>query len=268
MSSGLAHAKINIALVVGPVRDDGKHEVVTVLQRILLADRISLQPAAQLRVRGFDDTIVGAALRALAAAAGVEPGWQVAIEKTVPVAAGLGGGSSDAAAALRLANELLLRPLSQRRLAAVAADVGADVPFFLRDGTQLGRGDGTALTPLDLPRDYHVVLILPEGEEKASTAAVYSRFDERNGEIGFEERAKTLVTRLASVRTAEDLAVLPPNDLAGSPLANELLGAGAFRADVSGAGPCVYGLFRSREEADSAATALRAAGRSWVTTPY
>src|SRR3984893_13160975 len=98
-----AHAKINLALVVGPIRADGKHEVVTVLQRIDLADEITLESADELAVAGFDgDTIVRAALESLAAAAGVEPRWRARIEKRIPVAAGLGGGSSDAAAALRL----------------------------------------------------------------------------------------------------------------------------------------------------------------------
>ena len=93
---------------------------------------------------GFDDdTIVTAALVALAAAAGVEPRWSVEIEKSIPVAAGLGGGSSDAAAALRLANDLLPEPLPPADLAALAATIGADVPFFLASGPQLGTGDGS-----------------------------------------------------------------------------------------------------------------------------
>ena len=94
---------------------------------------------------GFDDTIVTAALTALAAAGGIEPAWSVEIEKAIPVAAGLGGGSSDAAVALRLANELLPEPLAPSELAALAATIGADVPFFLTSGAQLGSGDGSSL---------------------------------------------------------------------------------------------------------------------------
>ena len=98
--------------MVGPQRADGKHEVATVLQRIDLADRVAIDPAARLSVTGFaDDTIVRDALLALAAAAGVEPRWAATITKRIPVAAGLGGGSSDAATALRLANETLAAPL-------------------------------------------------------------------------------------------------------------------------------------------------------------
>ena len=100
-----AAAKINLALVVGPTRDDGKHEVLTVLQRIDLVDRIEITHAPTLGIDGFkDDTLVRTALERLAAAAGVEPRWRVKIEKHIPIAAGLGGGSSDAATALRLAN--------------------------------------------------------------------------------------------------------------------------------------------------------------------
>ncbi len=98
MSRAPAPAKVNLALVVGPLRDDGKHEVLTVLQRIDLVDRIELREAPDLRVDGFaDDTLVETALRRLARTAGVEPRWRVRIEKRIPVAAGLGGGSSDAA---------------------------------------------------------------------------------------------------------------------------------------------------------------------------
>jgi 4-diphosphocytidyl-2-C-methyl-D-erythritol kinase len=268
VSRVLAHAKINLALVVGPRRDDGKHEVATVLQRVALADRIGLEPAESLRVGGYEaDTIVTRSLRALAAAAEAEARWQVEIEKAIPVASGLGGGSADAAAALRLANALLPEPLDLERLDAVAAGIGADVPFFLREEPQLGRGDGTVLTTLRLPRDYHVVLVLPAAEAKESTAAVYARFDDRGGYRGFDERVEGLLAALASVGTSTDLARLPPNDLAGSPLAGELLELGAFRADVSGAGPCVYGLFSLLAEAEAAAERLCAAGTTWVTKP-
>src|SRR3954452_19134067 len=98
-----APAKINLALVVGPLRDDGKHELLTVYQRVGLADRIDVDAADMLTVEGFaEDTLVRGALEQLATATGVEPAWRVRIEKRIPVAAGLGGGSSDAATALRL----------------------------------------------------------------------------------------------------------------------------------------------------------------------
>lgn len=264
MTTATAPAKINLSLVVGPLRADGKHEVATVLQRIDLADELALETRPGLRVTGFPaDTLVTRALQELAAAAGVEPRWHAQIEKRIPVAAGLAGGSSDAAAALRLANGALSEPLPREQLGRVAAALGADVPFFLTSGTQLGTGDGTSLEPIDLPVDYHVVLLLPTGVEKASTAAVYGAFDRRNGAAGFEDRRRKLVAALA----ARSLAGLPPNDLASSPLTAEFESRGAFRADVSGAGPCLYGLFGQEDDAVAAAEDLESLGAVWVCRP-
>jgi 4-diphosphocytidyl-2-C-methyl-D-erythritol kinase len=263
-----AAAKLNLALVVGPERDDGMHEVVTVLQRIDLADRVSIEPATELRVEGFaGDTLVRTALERLAEAAGVEPRWRTRLWKHVPVAAGLGGGSSDAATALRLANESLSEPLSNERLHGLAAGLGADVPFFLTSGPQLGTGAGTELEPLDLPQDYWVVLLLAHGESKPSTSSVYGEFDRRDRAAGFQERRERLLEALAAAKRPRDLAALPPNDLASSPHAERLLELGAFRADVSGAGPAVYGLFLHRAQAAAAARQLRSLGRTWITVP-
>lgn len=263
-----APAKINLALVVGPLRDDGKHEVLTVFQRIDLVDRIELEQAAELRVEGFaEDTLVRLALHELARHAGVESRWRVRIEKRIPVAAGLGGGSSDAATGLRLANETLPEPLPPEELRSLAAELGADVPFFLADGPQLGTGDGSELTPLDLPQDFWVVVLLPNDAVKTSTADVYAAFDARKDVTGFAERRQALLDGLARVERARDLAALPPNDLDSSPLAEELRTAGAFRADVSGAGPALYGLFHHRKDAEAARRALRRLGRTWLAAP-
>jgi 4-diphosphocytidyl-2-C-methyl-D-erythritol kinase len=259
---------VNLALVVGPTRDDGLHEVTTVLQRIDLCDRIALEPSDRLSVVGFEqDTLVSGALRALATEAGFDPHWAAAIDKRIPPASGLGGGSSDAATTLALANGTLERPVSNGALASIAASLGADVSFFLRPGPQLGEGDGGRLTPLDLPQDYWVVLVLPAGARKASTAEVYRDFDLRRGADGYEDRRRRLLEALAAVRRARDLAALPPNDLASSPIADELVGLGAFRADVTGAGPAVYGLFLHERDARAAERRIRRHGRSWLTVP-
>jgi len=261
-----APAKLNLALVVGPRLPDGKHELVTVFQRVDLGDRIAVEPAdtAETVVEGFaEDTIVRRALATLEA----PHGWRVRIRKRIPVAAGLGGGSSDAATALRLANAQLREPLQPQRLHELAAAVGADVPFFLRDGPQLGTGDGSTLEPLDLPQDYAVLLLLPNGERKPATADVYAAFDERGGSAGWEERAQALRAALATIRRPRDLAALPANDLASSPHAARLRELGAFRADVTGAGPTVYALFHRRADAARAARHARALGRVWVTVP-
>jgi 4-diphosphocytidyl-2-C-methyl-D-erythritol kinase len=264
MGERLAHAKINLALVVGPALPNGKHEVTTVLQRVELADRIGVESASETVVEGFaGDTIVRRALDLLSADAGGGPAWRVVIDKRIPVAAGLGGGSSDAAAALSLANATLDRPLSDARLHELAARLGADVPFFLAAGPCLGEGDGSALTALELPRNFVVVLFLPDGATKPSTASVYAEFDARGGAAGYEERRGRLLEALAT----GDLAALPANDLASSPPAAELRRLGAFRADVSGAGPAVYGLFADEAAATKAGAALEAQGRVWVVMP-
>ena len=263
-----ATAKLNLALVVGPTHADGKHAVSTVLQRLDLGDRVAITSAPVLIVDGFaGDTLVRRALEELAAAAGVEPPWRATITKRIPVAAGLGGGSSDAATALRLANDTLAAPLPPVELSELAARLGADVPFFLTSGPQLGRGDGSELEPLELPQDYWVVLVLPSGVEKQSTAAVYAQFDERDGAVGWEDRRTALDETLAAVRRPRDLAALPPNDLASSPLAAELTDLGAFCAGVTGAGPVVYGLFQHRRHAEAARHALSPTGRTWLTVP-
>jgi 4-diphosphocytidyl-2-C-methyl-D-erythritol kinase len=256
-----ANAKINLALLVGPKRDDGYHEIITVLQRIDLADEVTIEDADALRVTGFpEDTLVTHALRLFAEADGREPRWHVHIEKRIPVAAGLGGGSSDAATALALANEVL----SRDRLNEVAAQVGSDVPFFLAEGPQLATGTGTNLEPVTLPQDYWILLVLPHGERKESTASVYARFD---GAADFGERCAGLLDAVRHVRRASDLAQLPPNDLASSPLAAALRELGAFRADVSGAGPAVYGLFLREHDALAAAATLQPRGRTWIAKP-
>jgi 4-diphosphocytidyl-2-C-methyl-D-erythritol kinase len=263
-----APAKINLALLVGPVRADGKHEVATVLEHIGLCDTVGVVTAPALRVEGFaGDTLVERALEDLAAAAAVVPGFAATIAKRIPVAAGLGGGSSDAAAALRAGNTLLGGPLSPADLHELGAGLGADVPFFLRRGAQLGSGDGSTLAPLDLPTNYHVVLWLPEGAAKESTAAVYGEFDSRGGASGFAVRRDLLHAAIARVTRPEDLAQLPANDLVSSPLAEELLAHGAFRADVGGAGPVLYGLFARSTDAVAAARSLSDRGRTWVARP-
>jgi 4-diphosphocytidyl-2-C-methyl-D-erythritol kinase len=268
MNRAPAAAKINLALVVGPLRDDGKHEVLTVLQRIDLVDRIELEEADELRVEGFaGDTLVATALRELARVAGVDPRWRVRIEKRIPVAAGLGGGSSDAATALRLANATLPEPLPDEDLRRLGARIGADVPFFLTDGPQLGSGDGSELALLELPQDFWVVVLFPNGVAKPSTAEVYAAFDTRHDVAGFAERRQALLDALARVERPRDLAALPPNDLASSPLADEIRAEGAFRADVSGAGPALYGLFHHRRDADAARRSLRRLGRTWIAAP-
>jgi 4-diphosphocytidyl-2-C-methyl-D-erythritol kinase len=270
-----AAAKINLALLVGPRREDGLHEIVTVLQRIDLCDVVTLEPAPALAVEGYrGDSIVRTALAKLAAArvhSDADAFWRVRLEKRIPVAAGLGGGSADAGTALALANRTLADPLPADGLAELAAEVGADVPFFLTPGPKLAEGAGERLRPLELPQDYWVLIALPRVARKRSTGDVYRRFDESGGGEGFEDKRAALVEALASVRRPRDFASFPPNDLAAaggsSTLVEALLAGGAFRADVSGAGPAVYALYHHRAHAERAARRLRARARVWVVAP-
>jgi 4-diphosphocytidyl-2C-methyl-D-erythritol kinase len=267
-----AAAKINLALVVGEPQADGRHEVATVLQRIDLCDRVELEPGTALSIEGFRrDMLVRSALTALAQAAGAAPAWRVRLRKNIPVAAGLGGGSADAAAALVLANATLSTPLDDERLDELAATLGADVPFFLAPGPKLAEGAGERLSVLDLPQDYWVLIALPRGARKKATADVYRRFDELGKGAGFADRRAALLAALDSCRRPRDFAAFPRNDLAEAagtaPFAADLRRLGAFRADVSGAGPAVYGLFQRREQAVAAARRLRLRARVWVAAP-
>ena len=186
--------------------------------------------------------------------------FEARIEKRVPVAGGLGGGSSDAAAALTLANSLLEQPLEADVLERLAGSLCADVPFFLLDGTQLGIDDGTTLLSIGLPRDYAVLLALPHGAVKASTADVYAAFDARRGDVGFDDRRAALLGALERLARAADLGHLPSNDLASSPLAPELRDLGAIRAGR-------IGVFPDRDAAERAAAALGHRASTWVATP-
>jgi 4-diphosphocytidyl-2-C-methyl-D-erythritol kinase len=266
MTRAPAAAKINLSLVVGPARADGKHDVVTVYQRVALSDRIAVERSPELRVDGFaDDTLVRRALECMTDGNGAS--FAARIQKRIPVASGLGGGSSDAATALRLANALRPEPYSNEGLHEFARELGADVPYFLEDGPQLGSGDGSELELVELPQDYWILLVLPRDALKSSTERVYADFDARSGERGYEERRASLLDALARVKRPRDLAALPPNDLSSSPLSAELLGLGAFRADVTGAGPMVYGLFLHGHQARAAQKRISPRGRSWLTTP-
>lgn len=267
-----AFAKINLGLIVGPERPDGKHEIATILQRVDLHDDLELErsPEPGIVVEGFaQDTIVRRALEALDERTEYTSGWRVRLDKRIPVAAGLGGGSSDAAAALRSANELAQAPLDDEDLHAVASTIGSDVPFFLTPGSKLATGDGTELERVVLPYEFWVVLVLPNEQRKESTEAVYRMLDPVLAQA-FERRRRALLTALRGLENVEQLSELPRNDLAtgaSAPTIAELTALGAFRADLSGAGPTVYGLFEAEADARQAARTLRRAASTWLVSP-
>ncbi len=248
-----APAKLNLVLTVGPRRTDGHHRLSTLFQAIDLYDELEIEPASETSVEGFaDDTLVAAALDALGETR------RVRLTKRIPVAAGLGGGSSDAAAVLRG----LRGARNVNQLYAIARTLGADVPFFLSGceaaiGT--GRGDRIAPQP-DFPRGHAFVLIA--SDRGLSTADVFAGatpsdiFPARHGE---------LIRRVHTVRSAADVAAMIVNDLepvvlsmrpelAGS--LDRLRSAGALGAAVTGSGPTVFGVFENRAVAEAAAAAI------------
>ncbi|MGH3171023.1 MAG: 4-(cytidine 5'-diphospho)-2-C-methyl-D-erythritol kinase, partial [Trebonia sp.] len=185
-------AKINLQLAVGPLRPDGYHDLVTVFHAISLSDEVTIETAEadSVTVTGEGAGQVPAdrdnlalkavsALRAVTALRGIRipefAGVTVAIRKRIPVAAGLAGGSADAAAALVACNELWQAGLSQAELAEVAAGIGSDVAFALVGGTSVGRGRGERLTPALVAGQYHWVLAFAAGG--LSTADVYRACD-------------------------------------------------------------------------------------------
>ncbi len=285
MKRAAAPAKINLSLAVGPIREDGLHELTSVFQRIAIADRIALErtppanadPSApagdpSVLVEGFaEDTLVRAALEAVLTETGADAGLRATIEKQIPIAAGLGGGSADAGIALQLADELLGARLGQERLTELAFELGADVPFFLTMGPQLVEGAGERLSALELPQDYWVVVALPRELDKPSTGEIYRRFDADAGHDGYDARRAAVLAATAACTRARELARLPNNDLAphtgAGPAARQLAELGAFRADVSGAGPAVYGLFLHERQAHTAIGRLDGVARAWLTVP-
>ena len=167
MFSLLAPAKINLYLKVLYKRPDGYHEIDTVMQAVSLFDRLNFSPDSKIRVltKGHripeEDNLVTKALRLLQDCTGVKKGIRVVVEKKIPVAAGLGGGSSDAAAALLGACRLWQIPLSTSELAYLGSQIGSDVPFFFTFGQSRAQGRGEKLAEFSLPVDYSMVLVCP-----------------------------------------------------------------------------------------------------------
>jgi 4-diphosphocytidyl-2-C-methyl-D-erythritol kinase len=252
----LAPAKVNLVLRVGPRRDDGFHEVITVLAALDVGDEIELEPHARVEVEttGFAvrDTLVTRALTLLAEAAGHAGGWRVRLDKRIPVGAGLGGGSSDAGTALRLANARLPRPLGERALLALAARVGSDVPFFAAGWeAALGTGRGELLQRLGVSHELGVALAWPG--EPLSTAAVYAAYRPVGAQLLSLDGPFAVHNDLAA--TAETLCP------ATGRLRRQLADAGAIAATVSGSGSAVFGLFSDHRAAERALAGLD--GAAW-----
>jgi 4-diphosphocytidyl-2-C-methyl-D-erythritol kinase len=254
-----AAAKVNLTLEVLGRRNDGYHEIVTVMQAVDLSDRLVLEDAEvlELRTAASDVPTDGTNLALKAAAtlrerAGTSRGARITLEKKIPVAAGLGGGSTDAAATLIGLNRLWGLRWSTAQLGEVAVTLGMDVPFFLRGGAALGTGRGEQLEPLS---SCALALVLVNPRVAASTAEIYSGVLSSMYSDG--GRARTMAAALRSRQptrvagtlgnTLERVATSRYQDVAQIEAA--LLAAGALGAAMSGSGLTVFGVARSYDHA-------------------
>lgn len=259
-----APAKLNLCLYVGPRRDDGLHEIRSLFEPLELADELLISAAAEDEV--ICEGIEAPDLTATALAALREHGWdgprlRIEVQKRVPVAAGLGGGSADAAAVLRLAMGEV------EGLRSIAAGIGADVPSQLQPRPCLVAGAGEVIEPAPPPGE-HAVVLIPQ-DEGLATAAVYAEADRLGSPRGDAE----LEAIRRQLRDAVDTGASPldyrehlVNDLQAAaislrPQIEEALAAleesGAAHAMVTGSGPTAFGLFPTAEDAAAAADGLR-----------
>ncbi len=268
----LAPAKINLSLCVLGRRPDGYHDVEMLMQMVGLYDevRVSLGGTGISVICEAGTAPSGEANIAWKAAAAIlnrtacNTGLTVTIKKAIPVAAGLGGGSSDAAAVLAAANRLLGAGLDRKQLSVLGAQIGMDVPFFFYGPRALARGRGELLTTLEKPPKFWVLLVNPGFE--TSTAWVY-----KNLNLRLTKKVDcNKIARLTVRNMAQDLH----NDLetvtaAAHPVIREIEGAlmaeGAIGARMSGSGPTVFGIFE--DEAVCRAAALRLSGGGWKVYP-
>jgi 4-diphosphocytidyl-2-C-methyl-D-erythritol kinase len=257
----VAPGKVNLSLLVGAPREDGLHPLVSVVQPVSLADDLALAPggdADEVHCPGIaGPNLAGRALALFREATGWDaPPQRLTIAKRIPVAAGMGGGSADAAAALRLAAHAAGGAPAEL-LHELAVTLGADVPALLAGGRVLMTGAGEHVDPLPDPEPFGLVIV--PSDAALSTPDVYRAFDDR----GTPRTATELEARKAAARGGEQPP--PVNDLQAAarelcptvdaPLA-ALTHAGATAAMVSGSGPTVFGVFPSLAAARRAAAAV------------
>ena len=267
----VAPAKINLFLWVGARRTDGLHEVSTVMQSVSLADELIITHADAV---SFDVTPPGSApedesnhvvgaVRALLGACSNGSGAALHLSKRIPAAAGLGGGSADAAAALVGLNEQWSCGLSKKALEKLGAAIGVDVPFCVRGGTAGAIGAGERLGPLVVKDPLWWVIAKPEGA--LPTADVYARFDELGGPGAGDSDPVELADALArgdldriAAALRNDLEPAASSLLPGlDPMRAKLTDTGALGAVMSGSGPAWCGLARDEAHANEIASGLK-----------
>ncbi|MBD3349784.1 MAG: 4-(cytidine 5'-diphospho)-2-C-methyl-D-erythritol kinase [Candidatus Eisenbacteria bacterium] len=263
-----AYAKVNLGLAVLSRRSDGYHEIDTVLHTISLSDRIRLEGPMRswslettgLEVPSDEGNLALRAGRKLEELEGCPP-FRIRLEKRIPVAAGLGGGSSDAAAVLRGAEELFGLEVGRRRLEEIALGLGSDVPFLVRGGAARGRGRGERLSDLPVLEGAWLVLATPR-------TAVSSAKGYEHARIGLTRSERLIRLSCSAIREgrAGELPPLLHNDLEAGVVSfcpdvaaarAALSEAGARGVVMSGSGPTVLGLARGEEEARGIVSRLK-----------
>lgn len=270
-----AYAKINLSLDVLGSRPDGYHEVRTVLQTIDLWDRISFKDAPGLELEcsvselAGEDNLVWRAANDVRAYTGYDGGAHISLEKHVPVGMGLGGGSSDAAAAILALNSLWDLGLEGPALESIAASLGTDIPFFLGGGTALGEGRGGVVSALPpLPEQWLVLVCRHDGEGTSAgygkTARLYAMMGREHYTDGSSTRS--LVEALGNGQVSEEHlfnAFEPVADRAFEGLRqarDKLLESGVAKAHLSGTGPAIFALVSSKEEGERICASLKKTG--------
>jgi 4-diphosphocytidyl-2-C-methyl-D-erythritol kinase len=256
-----SRAKINLGLKLIRKRTDGYHDIATIFQEIDLADTLvfrKIDDGIVIRSEGHavptDKTnLVCRAFDFFKGKTGIRGGLEVLIQKSIPLGAGLGGGSSNAAATLKAVNSLWNNGLSTGELAAMAAFIGSDVPFFLYGGTALGEGRGEILTPIIWEAGFWVVLVCPE--VSVSTAWAYSRVKLDLTKSEKLTNFKAILGNCAPQNFREYLindfeAVVFPKHPELSAIKDGLYRQGAFFASMSGSGSSLYGFFNHRDDAE------------------
>jgi len=266
----VAPAKINWTLEVLGRREDGYHEIRSVMQTIDLCDEVSAEQTSKPSYEAMDGTplveedLVVRAAAALEERVGCRLPVAIRLEKRIPVASGLGGGSSDAAAVLRLVNEVYSLGLTSEDLAAVGASVGSDVPFFIYGGTALVEGRGERVRPLPDALERWLLIGVPAVSVPDKTRRMYESLrseDFTNGK--WSNRAIAKLRTRAGPTTVDRYNVFQVRAYVvfGEPLmklGDALLYAGAKTFGVAGSGPAIWASVDSRDEAESLIQKIRA----------
>lgn len=262
-----AYAKLNLTLEVGEKRPDGYHELVSVMTSATLYDTITVEKADAITLTcdRADLPTDGRNLAVKAAGAffettGIYGGCHITLEKRIPSEAGLGGGSSDAAAVLRALRNLYAPDMTTEELEAIGAQVGSDVPYCVRGGTVLCRGRGEQMTTLpDMPPCWYVII---KPAEAFSTGKMYGEIDWQKPQVVsttallMEELDRGNLAEIAVHMNNTFQEVISEESRVWD-IQSRLLKAGALVAMMSGSGSAVFGIFDEEETAKAAAEALK-----------